>query len=221
MKRGIVIISILTLITIFLNGAVLTRDNVINTAAQYASYSWIVERVNPVYSLYSVAGQTVVGEAYSYGDKDDTLKFQTDIDNGLIPRNWKSETDDNPANPSSGYTGIDCSGLVWCCWGANGATLGWPHTSPYVLEIEDTLVKAGDTYHGEKHYQIYMNNKAIYEAAGYSNTEDVRQRVILSSITALVSNPIPYSIFPQFSECTPEQDSTITENDIEIGVTVL
>jgi len=29
-----------------------------------------------------------------------------------------------------------------------------------------------------------------------------------------------YSIFPQFSECTPKDGSTVAENDIEMGVTV-
>ena len=207
MKKIIFILLIYVAISIY--GDVISRQAVIESAAEYANYSWIVNRVNPNYDIFSTPGQTIVGEAYSYGDKDNLATFQSNINTNYMPRNWEGNSD------TVSYTGIDCSGLVWYCWGVNGAILGWPHTSAYVIEIPVNSVKRGDAYHGNSHYQIHDDPASLYEAAGGSFS-----RVKESSMASLILQPKVYSIFPQFSESTPKDGSTVAENDIEIGVTV-
>ena len=71
----------------------ITRNDVIYEASIYANYGWKVNTPNPKYSIYSVKGKSIIGEAYSYGDKDNTWTFQSNIDAGLIPRNWKENYD--------------------------------------------------------------------------------------------------------------------------------
>ena len=212
-------VSVLIIVVIFflqLYAEIVNRNDIIIQAEGYANYVWTVNTVNPQYTLYSVTGTEITGVAYSYGDKDDTIKFQNDINIGLIPRNWKIATEDKPANPSEHYTGIDCSGLLTDCWNTNTYLLDAMISK--CIKIKDSELEMGDALKGEGHVQIYAWNDSVYEALGWTRTDDTEHQMVRKSPKN--DSYDCYSIFPQFSECTPKDGSTVAENDIEIGVTV-
>ena len=85
------------------------RSDIINAAEKYSSQNWVVVTTNTKYSIFSTKGDTIIGTAYSYGDKNTASSFKSEINDSLIPRNWQENYNDSTRLL---YTGIDCSGLV-------------------------------------------------------------------------------------------------------------
>ena len=158
------VIFLCFLLPFSIKGAVITRDYIISEASAYANHRWVVNETNPKYPIYSVSGREITGEAYSYGNKDNRPTFQSHIDGGYIPRNWKENYD---SGHTTGYTGIDCSGLVTRCWGFseyyvnNTCAAGLYHyTIPVVGEM-----RKGDLWWSFRHVFLQSETDGwVYEA---------------------------------------------------------
>jgi len=202
---------------ILLFGDIITRDAVISEASAYANYTWTVNTPNPRYKLYRVKGRSITGEAYSYGDKDMRSTFQANIDAGYIPRNWEENYN---SGHTSGYTGIDCSGLVSKCW--RTSITGTSNLVSLALQLANkNYLKPGDVLYNPEHIhiKIYAGNDKVYHAVGYDDTEDeTHQKVIYEN--ARYSGYQFYTIFPQFSSPQPEPNSGGNGNEVDISVVV-
>ena len=221
-EKGTLILFVLFLcflIPFSMKGAVITRDYIISEASAYANHRWVVNETNPKYPIYSVSGREITGEAYSYGNKDNRPTFQSHIDAGYIPRNWKENYD---SGHTTGYTGIDCSGLVTRCWGFseyyvnNTCAAGLYHyTIPVVGEM-----RKGDLWWSSAHVFLQSEIEGkVYEAnpcndENHSGGNRVQRR----------NNPYPSyqqrTIFPQFTNPQPPPYSGHVgkEFDVEIDV---
>ena len=219
-EKGTLILFVLFLcflIPFSMKGAVITRDYIISEASAYANHRWVVNETNPKYPIYSVSGREITGEAYSYGNKDNRPTFQSHIDAGYIPRNWKENYD---SGHTTGYTGIDCSGLVTRCWGFseyyvnNTCAAGLYHyTIPVVGEM-----RKGDLWWSFRHVFLQSETDGwVYEANPTSDPEE-GQRVQYKRNTH--SDYEKRTIFPQFTNPQPPPYSGHVgkEFDVEIDV---
>ncbi len=199
------VFSLLILICILLNAGIVTRQSIISEAEVYAEYNWTVNTPNPRYTLYKTKGTKITGVAYSYGDKDNTSTFQSNINAGIMPRNWQANYD---SGHTTGYTGIDCSGLVSDCWDV-GILLG-SQLVDLCIKIDSSSLKMGDAVRDDiyLHIQLYAENDQVYEAIGWTNTADTINQMVKTS-PVVYTNHTFYSIFPQFSKLKPEDNDTI------------
>ncbi|MFO8062270.1 MAG: T9SS type A sorting domain-containing protein [bacterium] len=203
MKKILLLISILA--CILLNAEIVTRQSIISQAKVYAEYNWKVNTPNPRYAQYKTKGTQITGVAYSYGDKDNTSAFQSDINAGVMPRNWMDNY--NEGN-TTGYTGIDCSGLVTDCWDVNihgGAALVGLCMD---LPKDKSLLKMGDALRKPGHIQLYAWNDSVFEAVGLDDTTLFDWHKV--RLSAMREGYTFHSIFPQFSKLKPENKDTIT-----------
>ncbi len=222
MKKIVLLISIS--ICVLLNAEIVTRQSIISQAEVYAEYSWKVNKPNPRYELYKTKGTQITGVAYSYGDKDNTATFQSDINAGVMPRNWE---DNYNSGHTTGYTGIDCSGLVSDCWNV-GIQTGAALVGLCMRLANSSLLKMGDAVRDDinPHIQLYAWNNNVYEAVGWTNPTDKEHQMVRLS-PADYENKTFYSIFPQFSSAQPGnghivhlEDPNVTEYDIDIELTI-
>jgi hypothetical protein len=133
-------------------GITINRSDVVSTAGSYASLIWVVNKTNPNYEIYQVSGVTIIGEAYSYGNKDTPTDFLNRIAEGKKPRNWQSNYQSNPGSVNQ-YAGIDCSGLVTNSWhfGFAVSSNDLPEYTGFVLEEN---VKPGDIWWEPDHVLV-------------------------------------------------------------------
>ena len=214
--------NILIVLVIFIiNVQAITRDDILSIAAEYSSLVWQVVTPNPRYPIYAHSGDTIIGEAYSYGDKATTSLFLTEIANGLIPRNWKDNFNDST---QAIYTGIDCSGYVTRCWqfteylvNMTSASALKDYTIPVVGEP-----KAGDLWWKSTH--VFLNyikcgeNWAVVYEANALDEPYLGNRV--QFLDRDVSGFEARSIFPQFANETPADGGEVYERRPEISVEV-
>jgi len=195
---------------VLLLGTVVCRDAIISEAATYANYTWVVNTPNPRYKIYRTKGKPITGEAYSYGDKDTRPTFQSNIDAGVMPRNWEGHS-------AVGYTGIDCSGLVSKCWRTSVTGVSNLVSRTLQLANKDYL-KPGDVLATTGHIQIYAGNGSVYESTGWDDTEDIiHQKVIYGPANFGYDY---YSIFPQFSNPQPPDGAENVSLSVDISVEI-
>jgi len=201
------------------SSAIITRDLVISKAREYASYRWRVRRINPRYTIYSVSGREITGEAYSYGDKATTSVFNSEIENNLIPRNWLENFN---SSTQLIYTGIDCSGLVTRCWGFPEYNVNYTSAADlfdYTIPVRDE-VKPGDLWWSSAH--VFLQSEVegkVYEAnprSGQQWSGGNRVQFLKRSVSSYSSR----SIFPQFTNPYPEPYSGHVGKEFDVSIEV-
>jgi len=186
------------------------RSDVISEAQRYSNYTWTVVKTNPNYAIYDSSGRAVIGEAYSFGDKEIPENFGFEITDSLIPRNWKENFN---SSTQSIYTGIDCSGLVTKCWFFD---VNHVNSTPaaglfsYTIPVVGTI-KPGDLWWDSAHVFLQSETSDLVYEANPTSNPDLGQRVQRKY------NSYPsyktLSIFPQFSAIYPPSDTTINPGE--------
>jgi hypothetical protein len=215
-----IIFLLIGFVPLLLNGATLSREDVISRAAEYANHTWVVNKTNPNFKIYQVSGVVITGEAYSFGDKATTSLFDKEIADGKIPRNWEKNFNEST---QALYTGIDCSGLVtrslnfsyYLVHYTNAAALAG-YTIPVIEEC-----KEGDVWWSSGHVFLQGPGKSVFE----SNPKDKPgggQRV-----QNWKGDTIGYtarSVFPQFDDESPADGEVVDlpegETTVDIFLTL-
>lgn len=60
----------------------ITREDILSNAQTYSNLNWTVNTVNTRYSIFSVKGRNITGEAYSFGNKQNVFYFQSAMKRG-------------------------------------------------------------------------------------------------------------------------------------------
>ncbi|MCK4420235.1 hypothetical protein KAW48_00445, partial [candidate division WOR-3 bacterium] len=215
------LVFLMGLIPLILQGEVVTRSSVISSALGYTTLGWRVNATNARYPIYVFSGVPIIGEAYSFGDKATTGAFISEINAGLKPRNW--EDPDNPgypANPSSEYTGIDCSGLVTGCWyfGNQVDWVGVSHLYNYTIEITGEP-KTGDLWWSPHHVFLQSEASGNYYEANPRGGEEWNGGNRVQYLRRVTSGFNSRSIFPQFSSPKPE-DGVVLEDSQTVNISL-
>ena len=237
--KKLLIISIL-LGVVFLSGTVITRNDVITTAMSFESISnWtpvvdFTTKVSPTWHSYYKTEENGGNPPYNklsycWSGYDTPSLFISRVENEENPVPAGGVGTDIYDYCRDRIAGLDCAGFVMRCWGRNNVNHydNWNELCLYSISVNQSAIDRGDWLNIGGH-QILVDNVVllnkkqfdVYESTSSKNGDNDYPGVQKND-SKTISIYTPYSIFPQFSECTPEQDSTITENDIEIGVTVL
>jgi len=151
------------------------------------------------------------------------------------------EKENNPL-PAGGYgtsqygycdddiAGIDCSGYVIICWGLSNYDDVQDDLVNYALEIDGKDLKEGDLLRKPGHSILYVSgtypNCNIYESQADARTGANYPGVVhhTRDVTELGGVYTPYSIFPQFSDESPEDGEVVElsedETTIDISLTI-
>lgn len=236
---------VLTFALIFsVQGEVITREDMILTANQYIPpiNEWTPEvdmttAEDPTwYSWYKTESN---GGTLPYGPPYNVMPYcWSGFD---TPSGFKSRVEDkDDPIPAGGYgtskygyckdniAGIDCSGYVIKCWGLSNYEDYQDDLVNYALEIDEEDLKKGDLLRKSGHSIMYnsgpLNNCNIYESQ--ARGEDIAPYFpgvtnIRRSISEVYT---PYSIFPQFSDESPEDGELVDlpegETSVDISLTI-
>jgi hypothetical protein len=191
-------------------GATITRLDVVSTAGSHAEVSWVVNKINSKYPIYSTLGVRITGEAYSYGNKDTPMDFLNRIAEGKKPRNWQSNYQSNPGSVNQ-YAGVDCSGLVTNSWkfGFAVSSNNLPEYTGFVLDKEN--VKPGDIWWEPDHVIVGISagGDIVYESNPYDDPKEGQRVQRLPRKRGAMA----LSIFPQFYGAKPENNEVLDESD--------
>ena len=188
----------------------ITREDVLSNAQSYSNFNWTVNTVNTRYPIYSIKGTDIMGEAYSYGNKQNVFSFQSAIEDSLIPRNWMANhTWENHFY----YAGIDCSGLVTRCLEFNNDLVlntGAGKIPIYCVGI--TQAKPGDIWIGPGHTFLQAYGGQVYEANPQNNPSGGNRVQCKANYYTGFGK---YSIFPQFSKESPSDGAVKDSGNVD------
>jgi len=198
-------------------GITITRSDVVSTAGSYVEVSWVVNKINSKYPIYSTPGVKIMGEAYSYGNKDTPMDFLNRIAGGKKPRNWQSNYQSNPGSVNQ-YAGIDCSGLVTNSW-QFGFAVSSNDLQEYTGFVLDENVKPGDIWWEPDHVLVGIDvgGDIVYESNPYDNPKEGQRVQKLPRKRGAMA----LSIFPQFYGAKPEDGEVLDKKDyIDISLCI-
>jgi len=232
----------LTFVLIFsVQGSVITREDMIVTANQFVPpinewtpevdmttaehptwHSWYKTKKNGGATPYNVM-------PYCWSGFDTTTtRFKSRV-----------EDKDDPV-PAGGYgtskydycrdniAGIDCSGYVIKCWGIDTYTSYQTELIDNSLQIDEEDLKKGDLLRKSGHSIMYnsgpLNNCNIYESQARGENIAPYFPGVTNIRRSISEAYIPYSIFPQFSDESPEDGEIVVlaegDSTIDVSLTI-
>ncbi len=233
-------ILLLTFISIFsIQGAVITREGMIATANQYIppinEWTPVVDKTSlstkwqSEYKIKKNGGNPPYNKmpyCWSGFDTPSELKSRVERAKNPLPAGGYDTRDFDYCRDY--IAGIDCSGFVIRCWGFNSYVDYQSSLLNYALEIEEEALKQGDLLRKSGHSIMYvsgpLNNCNIYESQ--ARGEDIAPYYPgVTNIRRNISDDYtPYSIFPQFSDESPEDGELVDlpegETTIDISLTI-
>ena len=199
----------------------ITRGDIIAVASRYANFSWRVNTPNHRYTIYTVPGYNVIGEAYSFGDKATIATFDSEIAEGKIPRNWEANFNDST---QAIYTDIDCSGFVTRSLEFSEYLVNYTNAnglSNYTVTISGEP-KPGDIWWSSEHVFLQSETPGMVYEANPTSYHLLGQRVQFWNREPLGFNGyFKRSIFPQFSQESPANGEVVEHAQTkDISVTI-
>ncbi|MDD3803347.1 MAG: hypothetical protein PHW02_03040 [bacterium] len=224
-----------------LDANVLTRESVISNANSYLTITaWtplkdtLIISEDDIWESWYQTGNNYTVMPYTFGRFDNISRFLERIRDEKVPGGIGTSSLSYVVRDTR-MAGLDCAGFIMRCfeYPDNERYNSWKDIRAVTIQLEnDSILKSGDwinqiveiegtdtTTHqilcksriNSKKFDVYESTSSIinadYPGVQYNGSKTIEDK-------------IPYSIFPQFSECTPKDSSTVAENDIEIGVTV-
>ena len=242
LMKKILMFIVFTIIALSqLDANVLTRESVISNANSYLTITaWtplkdtLIISEDDIWESWYQTGNNYTVMPYTFGRFDNISRFLERIRDEKVPGGIGTSSLSYVVRDTR-MAGLDCAGFIMRCfeYPDNERYNSWKDIRAVTIQLEnDSILKSGDwinqiveiegtdttTHQILCNKRKYLDTYDVYQST--SSTEGANYPGVKYNTNLSIATLIPYSIFPQFSECTPEQDSTITENDIEIGVTV-
>lgn len=229
-----------------IDGAEITRNDIIETANSYVTINnWrttkdsiILESTGKWESFYE-KNTTQSRMPYSFGCFNTPSNFNMSMNKcpgGIGTEDIYNTLQAAGLTIRDSIAGIDCAGFVLRCWGVNYYT-GYTQRYEYGIKIEPHLARKGD-WIVESHHQLLCDSLLEYDPGrkiGKFNLYESTARKnpgnnypgVQCNKGKLVKNFQVYSPFPQFSSPKPGNgyivhldDPNVTEYDIDIELII-